>query len=84
LQQILFKIVLSLRSHSITQPNENIMKSRTNNGVENRLRKVKDEAKKRLQKPMRDPTLEGRDENRVGRIPEKFAAVEWEPPLEVK
>jgi hypothetical protein len=52
------------------------MKSRTNDGAENKLRKVKDKPEKRLQKPMRDPTLEGRDENKVGRIPEKFASVE--------
>ena len=55
---------------------KNIMKSRTNDGAENKLRKVKDKPEKRLQKPMRDPTLEGRDENKVGRIPEKFASVE--------
>ena len=77
LLQILFKIVLSLCSHSIrTHANENIMKSRTYNRAENKLRKVKDKTEKRLQKLIRDPTLEGRDENKVGRIPVKFASVE--------
>jgi hypothetical protein len=50
------------------------MKSRTKNEAVNNLHKVKDRAAKRLRKPMRDPTLEGKDENRVGRIPEKFAS----------
>jgi len=50
------------------------MKSRTKNGAENNLDKVKDKTEKRLQKLMRDPTLEGKDENKVGRIPEKFTS----------
>jgi hypothetical protein len=52
------------------------MKSRTKNGAENNLHKVKDKTEKRLQKLMRDPTLEGKDENKVGRIPEKFTSVD--------
>jgi hypothetical protein len=52
------------------------MKSRTKNEIEKKLHKVKDKTEKRMQKPMRDPTLEGRDENKVGRIPEKFVSVE--------
>jgi hypothetical protein len=52
------------------------MKSRTKREAEKNRHKVKDKSEKRLQKPMRDPTLEGRDENKVGRIPEKFASVD--------
>ena len=52
------------------------MKSRTENGTETNRHKVKDKTEKRLQKLMKDPTLEGRDENKVGRIPEKLAFVE--------
>jgi hypothetical protein len=63
---------------------ENIMKSITKNGAQNNLHKVKDGSEKRLQKPMRDPTLEGRDENKVGRIPEKFASEDQKPPLAVR
>lgn len=75
--QILFKIVFSACGHSIREHAvENIMKSRTKNGAENNLHKVKDKTEKRLQKLMRDPTLEGKDENKVGRIPEKFASVD--------
>jgi len=54
---------------------ENIMKSRTKKGAENSLHKVKDKTEKRSQKRMKDPTLEGRDENKVGRIPERFDSV---------
>jgi len=48
------------------------MKSRTKKGAENSLHKVKDKTQKRSQKRMKDPTLEGKDENKVGRIPERF------------
>jgi hypothetical protein len=75
--QILFKIVFWICGHSIrAHAVEKIMKSRTKNGAENNLHKVKDKPDKRLQKPMKDPTLEGRDENKVGRIPEKSASVD--------
>ncbi len=47
------------------------MKSRTKSGAADRSRKVKVKTEKRMQKRMRDPTLEGKDENKVGRIPEK-------------
>jgi hypothetical protein len=50
------------------------MKTRTKNGAEDELHKVKDETEKPVQKRMRDPTLEGRDETRVGRIPERIAS----------
>jgi len=52
------------------------MKSRTKNRAQDNLHKVKDKIGNRLQKLMRDPTLEGRDENKVGRIPERVAAVD--------
>ena len=52
------------------------MKSRTKNEAENNLHKVKDKTEKPLQKRMKDPTLEGKDENKVGRIPEKYASVD--------
>jgi len=52
------------------------MKSRTKNEAENNPHKVKYKPEKRLRKPMKDPTLEGKDENKVGRIPEKFASLD--------
>jgi hypothetical protein len=52
------------------------MKSRNKKEVENDLHKGKEKTEKRLQKLMRDPTLEGKDETKVGRIPEKFASVD--------
>jgi hypothetical protein len=71
------QIVLSVCGHSIrAHAVEYIMISRTKNGAGNNLRKVKVKTGKRLQKLMKDPTLEGRDENKVGRIPEKFAPVD--------
>jgi hypothetical protein len=54
----------------------NIMKSRTKKGAENSLHKVKGKTAKRLQKRMKDPTLEGKDVNKVGRIPERFDSVD--------
>jgi hypothetical protein len=50
----------------------NIMKSRTKKGAENSLHEVTGKTERRLRKRMKDPTLEGRDENKVGRIPERF------------
>jgi hypothetical protein len=55
---------------------ENVMKLKTPNTAKSNLHKVEEKAEKRLQKPLKDPTLEGRDENKVGRIPEKFASVD--------
>lgn len=48
------------------------MKSKTKKGAENSLHKVKGRTERRSHKRMKDPTLEGRDENKVGRIPERF------------
>jgi hypothetical protein len=38
--------------------------------------KIKRKTKERLGKPLKDPTLEGKDENKVGRIQEKFSTVD--------
>jgi CRP/FNR family cyclic AMP-dependent transcriptional regulator len=47
------------------------MKSRTKGEVKGRT-------KARLGKPMKDPTLEGKDESKVGRVQEKIGPVDWE------
>ena len=47
------------------------MQSRTRN-------KAKRKTKERLGKPMKDPTLEGKDRNKVGRVQEKIGTVDWE------
>ena len=52
------------------------MKSRNEIAAEDELRKVKDQTEKRLRKRMKDPTLEGKDETKVGRIPERIASVD--------
>ena len=44
------------------------MKASTNNGAKGKFHEVKREPKERLRKLMNDPTLEGKDENKVGRI----------------
>jgi CRP-like cAMP-binding protein len=50
---------------------EGIMQS----GIRN---KAKRKIKKRLEKPMKDPTLEGKDPNKVGRVQEKVGSIDWE------
>ena len=35
-------------------------------------------AEERLRRPMADPTLEGKDESKVGRVQEKIGPVDWE------
>jgi len=40
--------------------------------------KVRTKAKERLGTPMTDPTLEGKDESKVGRVQEKIGPVNWE------
>ena len=47
------------------------MQSRTKN-------KATRKTKERLGKPMKDPTLEGKDLNKVGRVQEKIGTVDWE------
>jgi CRP/FNR family cyclic AMP-dependent transcriptional regulator len=39
---------------------------------------IKGKTGKRLGKLMKDPTLEGKDENKVGRVQEKIGTVDWE------
>jgi CRP/FNR family cyclic AMP-dependent transcriptional regulator len=39
---------------------------------------VKSKPKERLRKPMTDPTLEGKDENKVGRVQEKTGPADWD------
>jgi uncharacterized protein YjbJ (UPF0337 family) len=48
------------------------MKSSTKHEVKGQPYEVKGKTKERWVKLMNDPTLEGRDENKVGRIQEKF------------
>jgi CRP/FNR family transcriptional regulator, cyclic AMP receptor protein len=50
---------------------EKIMKLSVKNGVKSRT-------KVRVKLPMTDPTLEGKDENKVGRVQEKLGPVNWE------
>jgi hypothetical protein len=52
------------------------MKSRTKDEADGNFHKVKGKTEKRLRKPMKDPTLEGKDENKVGRIQEKTGPVD--------
>jgi CRP/FNR family transcriptional regulator, cyclic AMP receptor protein len=47
------------------------MKSRTKDDVRTKV-------EERLERPMTDPTLEGKDENKVGRVQEKIGPVNWE------
>jgi uncharacterized protein YjbJ (UPF0337 family) len=48
------------------------MKSSTKNEVKGKFYEVKGKTKQRRVKLMNDPTLEGKDENKVGRIQERF------------
>jgi CRP/FNR family cyclic AMP-dependent transcriptional regulator len=41
-------------------------------------KEVKGGTKERLRQPIPDPTLEGKDENKVGRVQEKIGPVDWE------
>ena len=50
---------------------ESIVQSKTRN-------KPKRKTKERLGKPMKDPTLEGKDQNKVGRVQEKIGSLDWE------
>ena len=63
--------------HTYRNP-ENIVKSRTKNKTDISLHKVKDKTGKPLQKRMKDPTLEGMDEDKVevGRIQEKSVLID--------
>jgi uncharacterized protein YjbJ (UPF0337 family) len=48
------------------------MKSSTKNEVKGKFYEVKGKTKERWVKLMNDPTLEGKDENKVGRIQERI------------
>jgi hypothetical protein len=47
------------------------MKSRIKKGARIAFQEVRDKTERQSQEPMKDPTLEGIEENKVGRIPEK-------------
>jgi uncharacterized protein YjbJ (UPF0337 family) len=51
---------------------ENAMKSSTKDEVKGQLCEVKGKTKERWGKLMNDPTLEGKDENTVGRVQERI------------
>jgi hypothetical protein len=55
---------------------ENIMKASTNDAVKRKFREVKGETNEKLRKLTHDPTLEGNDENKVGRIERKIGPSE--------
>ena len=71
--EILFSVWVTLFEHTV----ENVMKSRTKKDeVDGNFHEVKGKTEKRLRKPMKDPTLEGKDENKVGRVQEKIGPVD--------
>ena len=39
---------------------------------------VKGKTKNRMGELMKDPTLEGKDKNKIGRVQEKIGSVDWE------
>ena len=52
------------------------MKAGTNAEVNGKVHEVKGETNEKLRKPTNDPTLEGKDENKVGRIQRKSGRAE--------
>jgi len=53
------------------------MKASTNNDeLKGKFHKVKHETNGRVRKLMEDPTLEGKDENQVGRVQRKIGSAE--------
>ena len=53
------------------------MKASTNNDeLKGKCHKVKHETNGRVRKLMEDPTLEGKDENQVGRVQRKIGSAE--------
>lgn len=52
------------------------MKASTNDEVKSKFHEVKGEGSEKLRKLTNDPTLEGRDENKVGRIQRKIGRAE--------
>ena len=51
------------------------MKANTNDRAKGHLHEVNGETNKKFQKPTDDPTLEGKDENKVGRIQRKIGVL---------
>jgi hypothetical protein len=51
---------------------ENILKASMNDKVKGKFPELKGETNGKLRKVMSDPTLEARDENKVGRIERKL------------
>jgi len=52
------------------------MKAGTDNGSKGKFHQVKRETNERLRNLMNDPTLEGKDENKVGRVQRKIGRAE--------
>jgi hypothetical protein len=59
---------------------EKIMKASIGAKVKSRLHEVKGETDEKVRKLMNDPTLEGKDENKIGRFQSKIGRAE--KPLE--
>ena len=53
------------------------MKASTDNGAKGKFQQVKCETNERLRKLMNDPTLEGKDENKVGRVQRKIGVLNY-------
>ena len=51
------------------------MKAGTNDEAKDQFHEVKGETDERFRKVMDDPTLEGKDENKVGRVQRKIGVV---------
>jgi uncharacterized protein YjbJ (UPF0337 family) len=51
------------------------MKASTNDEAKGQFHEVKGEANKKFRKPANDPTLEGKDENKVGRVQRKIGVL---------
>jgi uncharacterized protein YjbJ (UPF0337 family) len=52
------------------------MKASTNDEVKGKFREVQGETNEKLRRPTNDPTLEGKDENKVGRVQRKIGRAE--------
>jgi uncharacterized protein YjbJ (UPF0337 family) len=52
------------------------MKASTNDEVKGKFHEVKGESNEKLRKLTNDPTLEGKDENKVGRVQRKIGRAE--------
>ena len=52
------------------------MKASTNDEVKGKFHEVKGETNEKLRKLMNEPTLEGKDENKVGRVQRRIGGTE--------